>query len=116
MRLNGGALGPRFGYLILTDGTFRGWKPGAVRDCRAEGRLGGVNRARLEAEARAASALNHPNILTIYDSVAHGGAPFIAFELVDGETLRMVKDRGPMGAKKLFGYCGADCRWVCGGL
>jgi Tol biopolymer transport system component len=43
---------------------------------------------RFEQEARAASALNHPNIITIYEIVKTGGTHVIATELVEGETLR----------------------------
>ena len=43
---------------------------------------------RFEQEARAASALNHPNILTVYDVGTHEGAPYLITELLEGETLR----------------------------
>src|SRR5262245_30267232 len=45
-------------------------------------------RRRFEAEARAASALNHPNVLAIYDVGTEGDVHFVVSELLEGETLR----------------------------
>ena len=43
---------------------------------------------RFEQEARAAAALNHPNILAVHDIGQHDEAPYIVSELLEGETLR----------------------------
>ena len=43
---------------------------------------------RFEQEAQAAGALNHPNVLAVYDVGTHDGAPYVVSELLDGETLR----------------------------
>ena len=43
---------------------------------------------RFEQEAHATSALNHPNILTVYDFGTHESNPYLVMELLDGEELR----------------------------
>ncbi|MGA7409303.1 MAG: protein kinase, partial [Bryobacteraceae bacterium] len=58
--------------------------------------------ARFEREARAASALNHPNIVSVHDIGQDGGVSFIVSELVDGETLARVIERGPLPLRKLI--------------
>jgi len=59
---------------------------------------------RFEQEAKATSALNHPNILTVHDIGAHEGAPFIVAELLEGEELRVRLDEGAIPLRKVTEY------------
>jgi eukaryotic-like serine/threonine-protein kinase len=59
---------------------------------------------RFEQEAKATSALNHPNILTVYDIGEYEGSPFIVAELLDGEELRQRLDEGPIPLRKVTEY------------
>ena len=57
---------------------------------------------RFVAEARAASALNHPNILTVFDAAVDGATPYIVSELIEGDSLRAEVRRGPLPLKRLL--------------
>jgi serine/threonine protein kinase/Flp pilus assembly protein TadD len=55
---------------------------------------------RFEQEARAAAALNHPNILSVYQLGVYRGAPYMVSELLEGSTLREQMKRGPMPPRR----------------
>ncbi len=59
---------------------------------------------RFEQEARAASALNHPNVLVVYDVGVHGGLPYIASEYLEGETLRRRLGGSALPIGKAIGF------------
>jgi eukaryotic-like serine/threonine-protein kinase len=59
---------------------------------------------RFEQEARAAAALNHPNILSIYDIGSDQGVTYIATELVIGETLAAVIKAGPVPIRRQLDF------------
>jgi serine/threonine protein kinase/Tol biopolymer transport system component len=59
---------------------------------------------RFELEARAAAALNHPNIVAIYDVGFEGTTPYIVAELLEGKTLRQRLGEGPIPVRQAAGY------------
>lgn len=59
---------------------------------------------RFEQEARSASALNHPNIITVYDIGVHNASPFIAMELIEGRSLRDILSAEPLPNSMLLDY------------
>ncbi|MBI1790601.1 MAG: serine/threonine protein kinase [Acidobacteria bacterium] len=62
---------------------------------------------RFEQEARAAGALNHPNILVIHDIGAHDDVPYVVSELLEGETLRARLNTGTLPQRKAVEYAQA---------
>ncbi len=68
----------------------------AIKLLRGAGVLDSAGRQRFQVEARAASALNHPHICTVYDVGEQDGHPYLVMELLEGETLRDRIARGPL--------------------
>src|SRR5215831_11255890 len=77
-------------------------RPVAIKVLAAEAVANPERKRRFVVEARAASALNHPNIVTVYDIDNAGGVDFIAMEYVPGATLgELISRRKPRLAEAL---------------
>src|SRR5262245_11124229 len=59
---------------------------------------------RFELEVQASGKLNHPHILAVYDVEMHDGAPYVVYELLEGETLRQRLKSGPLPPRKAIDY------------
>jgi eukaryotic-like serine/threonine-protein kinase len=86
---------------------FRAWDPRLEREVALKmlRERSGADPDRLRrfvTEARSASALNHPNIVTVFDVAIDGDTPFIVSEIIDGGTLRDELRRGPLPIKRLL--------------
>ncbi|MCK4236326.1 MAG: protein kinase, partial [Candidatus Krumholzibacteria bacterium] len=68
-------------------------------------RLGPQGKGRFLREARICSRINHPNIVTVYTAGEEDGYPFMAMELLEGQTLREIIDEGPVPWEKAL-------RWI----
>src|SRR5213079_2698708 len=81
------------GYLARDD---RLWRKVALKLLPEHLTADETQLSRFKAEARSASALNHPNILTVYEIGTEGNRHFIATEFIEGVTLRATLARGRM--------------------
>src|ERR1700746_2085321 len=59
---------------------------------------------RFEQEAKTLAALNHPNVLTVFDAGVHEGAPYLVSELLEGRTLREEMKAGALPLRKATDY------------
>ncbi len=74
----------------------------AIKTISKAGESDPARKNRFIQEARAASSLNHPNIVTIHDFGTDNGISYIVTELVDGESLRNVIKAGPLSMRRLL--------------
>jgi serine/threonine protein kinase len=90
-KLGSGGMGDVYRARDLTLG-----RPVAIKVLRGHASSDPDRLARFQQEARSASALNHPNIVTIHEVGTVDGIRYIAMELVEGRTLRRILTEGPI--------------------
>jgi serine/threonine protein kinase len=83
----------------------------AIKVLPAEISLDPQRRQRFEREARSAPALNHPNIVTIYDIGSADGVIYVAMEVVEGRTLRDFIAEQPLPTFTPTAACSTICTW-----
>ena len=76
----------------------------AVKVLHAESSADPDRLRRFEQEAKAAGALNHPNLLAVFDAGQHEGNPYVVFELLEGTTLRQVVGHAALPPRKAVEY------------
>jgi serine/threonine protein kinase len=86
---------------------FKAWDPRlerevAIKLLHPDAALDSGRQRRLLAKGRAASALNHPNILRVYDADVDGTSYYLVSEWLEGKSLRDELSRGPMPVKRLL--------------
>jgi eukaryotic-like serine/threonine-protein kinase len=82
----------------------------AIKVISTEGAPSAERLRRFEAEARAVAALSHPNVLAVFDVGALDGAPYLVFELLEGETLRARLRTGPLALRSAVETVVQVCR------
>ena len=78
--------------------------PSRPSDAHTPGTPGTLSHRRFLREAQASSALNHPNICTIYDIGEQDGRPYLIMELLRGETLRDALRHGPLSPAEVLDF------------
>jgi len=64
---------------------------------------------RFHAEAHLLARLHHPNIVTVHDMGVHGGLPYIVLERVEGQSLRVLLQQGPLAARRALEIAAMVC-------
>ena len=96
------------GEVYLAEDTELGRKV-ALKFVSAQYTLDPQINARFKREAKSIAALNHPNIVAIYDVGEHEGKPFIAMEYLHGQSLKDLLDKEELSLNKIIDIAGQIC-------